>query len=201
VIPLRLRLLLVRHGEAEANRSETFLGRTDSPLTLQGKMQATALATNLASEPIAIIYSSPLQRARHTAEAIAATHHCPVRLDDRLLEQDFGRWEGLSFNEAASRYPADFPVWQFNATKVGPPGGETLAQVAARQIDLYNELQTGYTAEIVVLVGHGGALNVLLCTLLHTPLRWLWPYRLALGTISEVLVYEQGAVLTRLSSI
>jgi len=122
MISPELQLLLVRHGQAEANRPETFLGRIDSRLTTQ--VQAAALAKSLAAEPITAMYASPLQRARHTALVIAGPHALSPRLDDRLLEQDFGQWEGLTFAEVANRFPAGFVAWQADATCSGRTGGE-----------------------------------------------------------------------------
>jgi probable phosphoglycerate mutase len=118
-----------------------------------------------------------------------------------LLEQDFGRWEGLTFAEAAQRFSHDFAAWQADAALAGPTGGEALTQVAERVVNLYHDLSRQQSSETVLLVAHGGVLNALLCTLLQTPLRWLWAYRLEPGAICEILAYEEGAVLTRLSCI
>lgn len=197
--PPQLRLLLARHGESEANRRDVFLGRTDSPLTAEGKAQVEALARAMADEPLAAVYTSPLRRAYQTAKAVAAWNNCPLHVDARLLEQDFGWWEGLTLAEAAYQYPSDFAAWQADAARVGPTGGESLIQVANRLLGLYDDLRKIHFRESVLLVGHGGAFNALLCTLLNTPLRWLWVYRLPSAAVCKLLVHEEGVVLTRLS--
>jgi probable phosphoglycerate mutase len=120
-------------------------------------------------------------------------------MDERLCEQSFGLWDGLTFAEAKRRYPEDYAAWQAGAGAATPTGGESLAQVAARHLSLCHDLRSRHAYETVALVGHGGGLSALLCGLLHTPLHALWPYRLALGSVSEMVVYPEGVVLTRLS--
>jgi broad specificity phosphatase PhoE len=197
----QLCLLLVRHGASQANRPDTFLGRSDAPLTAEGRQQAEQAAALLAAEPVAAVYASPLIRAHHTAERIAGGRNLPLFVDKRLVEQDFGRWEGLTFAEAAAQFPADFAAWQADAACCPPTGGETLDAVQARQLNFYQALRRDFAGQTAVIVGHGGALNALLCGLLQTPLRGLWPYRLALGSVTELHLYDQGAVLTLLSKL
>lgn len=194
-----LRLLLVRHSEAEGNYPNTFLGRIDAPLNGRGQQQASGLAQALSTEPIAAIYTSPLTRARATASLVALPHGLVPRVDQRLCEQSFGLWEGLTFAQAAEQYPEDYAAWQADAASSAPTQGESLAQVAARHLSFYSDLRARHPHQTVVLVGHGGGLNALLCGLLDTPLHWLWSYRLALGSVSEVVAYAERSVLTRLS--
>src|SRR3954467_9265903 len=90
-------LYLLRHGETDWNRDgNRYAGRTDVPLSDRGREQARAVATTLASVPFSAIYCSTLQRSRETAEIIAASHNLPVVADPRLIEIDFGTWEGLT---------------------------------------------------------------------------------------------------------
>ena len=77
-------------------------------MTAEGQAQAERLAALLAGELVAALYASPLRRAHQTAEVIVGCLHIPLRVDDCLVEQDFGDWEGLNFAEAAAQFPADF---------------------------------------------------------------------------------------------
>lgn len=194
-----LSLLLVRHGEAQGNRADAFLGHADPPLSTRGQAQAVALAEALRSEPLVAVYTSPLARARATAREIAFCHGLAPSIDERLCEQSFGLWEGLTFAEVKQRYPADYVAWQIDAGVATPTEGESLAQVTARHLSLCYDLRSRHSGETVALVGHGGGLGALLCGLLQTPLRARWPYRLALGSVSQVMIYPEGAVLTRLN--
>lgn len=91
-----VRLFLIRHGETLANREFRYIGSRDDALSEKGEHQAAQLGTALAELPIAAVYSSPLQRARVTAEAIAAPHQLEVQLASELRESDYGAWYACS---------------------------------------------------------------------------------------------------------
>jgi probable phosphoglycerate mutase len=118
-------LILVRHGESVANAQGLLLGRTDAELTETGRMQAEA-ATSLLLQPVADVRSSPLARARHTAELLGLG--LPVVVDDRWIEVDYGEFEC----QPLGGIPAE--VWQRWQSDRGfrPAGGESLAEVDAR---------------------------------------------------------------------
>jgi broad specificity phosphatase PhoE len=121
-------ILFVRHGETEANRQRLALGRADPALTERGVEQADALAGRLASLEVATVYASPLLRARQTAAPIAAAVGAEVVVDDRLIELDYGEWDGRSFPDL----PKDeLARWRTDPT-FAPPGGESLRTVATR---------------------------------------------------------------------
>jgi broad specificity phosphatase PhoE len=87
-------IVLVRHGQTEANRAGRLLGRADPPLNERGRHQADALATVLEHDPApSLVLTSPLLRARETAERVSAATGTPVRIDERLVELDYGEWD------------------------------------------------------------------------------------------------------------
>ena len=194
-----LKLLLVRHGRAEANRPWTFLGRTDSPLSAHGLAQSEALVAALAQVEITAVYTSPLQRAWQTADIIAAPHSLRPIADGRLIEQDFGVWEGLSLEEVKAQFAADVAAWQQDALQHGPTGGENLDQLVARVSSFCDDVRHLHAAATVLVVAHGAVLNTLLCCLLNTPLSWLWSYRLDTGAVAEIELHGDRATLTRLT--
>src|SRR5438876_6765909 len=98
-----MRIFLVRHGETLANREFRYIGARDDVLSEHGQAQAERLADALSIFPVAAIYSSPLQRAYHTALPVAARLGLEVQLDENLLEGRFGTWEGLSRAEVLAR--------------------------------------------------------------------------------------------------
>ncbi|HEX6383068.1 MAG TPA: histidine phosphatase family protein [Anaerolineae bacterium] len=196
-----LKLLLARHGHAEANRPWTFLGRTDSPLSARGQAQSEALAAALAQVEINAVYTSPLQRAWQTADVIAAPHGLRPIADGRLIEQDFGAWEGLSLEEVKAQYAGDVAAWQQDALRYGPTEGENLDQLAARVSGFCDDVRQLHAAATVLVVAHGAVLNTLLCCLLNTPLSWLWSYRLDTGAVAEVELHGERATLTRLQQV
>jgi probable phosphoglycerate mutase len=120
-------LKLLRHGEAVGNADGLLLGRIDSPLTERGKLQASLLGPLFRSDvPVARVISSPLERARATAEALGLG--VPVEIDERWVEVDYGRFDGERLSEVPSE------VWREWRKDPGyrPPGGETLAELGVR---------------------------------------------------------------------
>ncbi len=189
------RLLLVRHGEAVGNQHGLFLGRRDDALTERGRAQATALAARLNDEPIAAVFTSPLQRAADTARIVFGD--ALLQEDARLMEQDYGSWDGLSMAAIQTKYAEDYQRWQTGDPTIAPSGGETLIELATRTRAFFETQIKGYDqGETLALVGHAGSFQTLLCVLLGTPLRNLWPYRFQNATLSEVVFVDDFPVLT-----
>ncbi len=136
------RIYLVRHGQTEWNQAGRLQGQNDSPLTPLGQNQA-ALAGRLlrrlsVGDAAPALVSSPLGRARATAEIIcreAGWDSSAIRLDARLKEADYGRWEGLTKAEAKASFPAAWRVRQLDRWGKRPPGGESYADLARRAAD------------------------------------------------------------------
>ncbi|EFV14851.1 bifunctional RNase H/acid phosphatase [Segniliparus rugosus] len=148
------RLLLVRHGETEASRVFRQCGRSDLPLTEQGMAQARSLAARLgAQRDIARIYASPLLRTVQTAAAVGDALGLPVVEDERLIEMDFGEWEGLTGQEIQARDPGLRERWLAEPTTEAP-GGESFAQVAARVDEFVRDVVERHPGENIVLVSH-----------------------------------------------
>jgi broad specificity phosphatase PhoE len=114
-------VVLVRHGETEWSRSGQHTGKTDLPLTEDGEAQARTVVTRLAGREFALVLSSPMQRARRTAELAGYGERAEVDAD--LCERDYGEYEGLTTKEIRKTIPG-WDVWRDEMT-----GGETLAQV------------------------------------------------------------------------
>lgn len=193
------RLLLVRHGLTDWNVSGRFQGQTDVPLNKTGRLQAEALARRLAGEGILCIYASPLQRARETARIIAAPIGCPVILDLRLCELHFGDWEGLTYEQIAQRQPQALAAWQANSETTPPPGGESLAQLAARASAFLQDIRSLYEEKTVLLAAHGGLLQVMICLALGLPAHMYWKFAISPGSISELGLYPDAAILNALN--
>ncbi len=193
------RLLLCRHGEATGNLTRAFLGHRDDPLTESGRQQAESLAELLACESVTTVISSPLRRAHETAAIVSARLALPLTYDPRLIEQNFGAWEGLDFEEARCRYPGDFAAWQADANHCPPTHGENLGAVADRIAALWQDLPLSQ-GQTHVLVGHGSCLQALLCRIFGIPTRAIWPFRLANGSLTEVQLTAGGPSMTRLSA-
>ena len=105
-------LVLWRHGQTDYNLEGRIQGRVDIPLNDVGRDQAASAAPDLVALNPAVIFSSPLERARQTAEVLASAVGLGVHVDNRLAERSFGRWEGLSRAQIEERWPEQFDVWR-----------------------------------------------------------------------------------------
>lgn len=144
--PHPIELILVRHGETEWSKAGRYAGLTDLALTEAGQAAARALGPRLPHGPFDRVVSSPLQRARHTAELLAQG---PVETDARLVERDYGDYEGLTTAEIRAHVP-HWNVWTH-----GVPCGESLEAMAAR-VDSFLQalLQSPHRKVLVVAHAH-----------------------------------------------
>jgi broad specificity phosphatase PhoE len=145
------------------------------------------------------LYTSDLQRAWETAEAIAEPHALPVHAEPRLREMAFGHWEGLTYAEIQQREAQSLAAWERDQLHSAPPGGETLLQMTERVRAAYVDMLVAGQDTTVGLVAHGGPLQLLLCLALGLPPQAYWQFAVSPASLSELWVYEQGAILTRLN--
>ncbi len=167
------RLLMVRHGQTPANIEKVWHGITDTPLTDLGRHQARRLGEffrNIANPDV--IYASPLQRARDTAQAIADSHGLPLTLDERLMEFSLGDWEGIRFDDIETLHGAKGQL--YGNPDFSAPGGESQHMVRNRMVAAIDEIVHRHPDQTVVLVSHGTALGIAIAHYLHDDTtRWL----------------------------
>lgn len=157
---MKTQLLLIRHGETAWNAEHRIQGQLDIPLSPLGMLQAARLAESLASEPIDSVYSSAQSRAWLTAAPLAARLGVEVISEPRLRERSFGVFEGQTLDEIAARYPEEFRKWRERDPAWRPEGGETGQQLIDRVMAAVTELGARHAGQTVVLVSHGGVLDV-----------------------------------------
>jgi probable phosphoglycerate mutase len=153
-------LWLVRHGETEWSRDMRHTGRTDIPLTAAGEKQARELAEPLGTVPFDRVLCSPLGRARETCHLAGLLDR--AENDDRLLEWDYGDYEGQTSAQIHETEP-DWLLW-----RDGAPNGESPAEVGARVDSLIADLLGG-DAATVALFAHGHLLRVLAARWIEEP--------------------------------
>lgn len=156
------RLVLVRHGEPEKAVRGRCYGRLDVGLSSTGREQVERARQFLSGLPFSAVYSSPRRRALESARLLTAR----VTVDDRLGEIDFGSFEGLTYEEIATRFPRKYEEWMHCPTEVAFPGGETLAAMAARVRAAVDEILRTHVDQVVVVVSHGGVNRVALAAAL-----------------------------------
>ena len=153
------RILAIRHGETAWNIESRIQGHTDIPLNDTGLWQADRVAQALRGEPVQAIYSSDLQRARVTAEAIAQAQQLALLLEPGLRERHFGHLEGLTRDEIAQRWPNQTRRWLARDPAFGPDSGETLQAFYDRCVGALVQLARRHPGECIAVVAHGGVLD------------------------------------------
>jgi ribonuclease H / adenosylcobalamin/alpha-ribazole phosphatase len=193
------RLLLVRHGQTELSIERRYSGRGDVPLTELGERQAKAAGGRVAGlvEPGTPVVSSPLSRARQTAEAVAEATGSTVEVADGLIEADFGAWERLTFAQAAARDPELHGRWLTDPA-VPAPDGESFAAVHGRVRRVRDELIARIGGGTAVVVSHVTPIKSLLRMGLDAGPSLLYRLHLDLASLSIVEFYPDGYASVRL---
>ena len=155
------RILAVRHGETLWNRETRIQGFTDIDLSDHGRWQAQQLAQALREEPVAACYASDLSRARDTAQAVADVHGHMVHTDPGLRERCFGQFEGHTWTEIETQWPEASQAWRQRVPDWEPQGGESLIRLQARVLTTLNRIAERHTGEQILVVVHGGVLDIL----------------------------------------
>ena len=178
-----LEIILVRHGETAFNAAETFRGRADVPLNETGLKQAALIGKYLSAEKISVVYSSPLQRAVRTADAIAAPHRLKVKITENLNDIDCGEWEGLTLAEVKERYDDIYQDWVDTPEQMRLPGGESLEDVRNRALPFVKDAVTRTRDGKIVLVSHRAVNKVVICALLGLDNSFFWNFKLDTASI------------------
>lgn len=156
------RIIAIRHGETTWNVDGRLQGHLDIPLNDIGQWQAEQAGKALAEEDIAAIYSSDLQRAFHTAQAVARTTGAPLHADPGLRERCFGAFQGQTFKEIEVSHPEAAHLWRTRDPEFAmPDGGESLVTLRERIAQTVNQIARQHAGEQIVMVAHGGVLDIL----------------------------------------
>jgi ribonuclease H / adenosylcobalamin/alpha-ribazole phosphatase len=154
---------LVRHGQTESSARLAYSGRSDIPLTVAGREQALEAARRLAGAGVDAVITSPLMRARDTAQAIAEATGAPLTVDERLTEVDYGAFEGLDRAAARERIGAAFDAWRADPFGAPVPGMEPLTDALERARAAVRAALAAH--DHPVIVGHQGILRIVLVAL------------------------------------
>lgn len=181
------RILMIRHGQTAWNAgagAERFRGRIDVPLNEVGQAQACALADRLRSEPLVALYASPLVRAQHTIEPLAAALGLPVHTHNGLLDIDYGCLHGMNHGQAAVSHPELYALWLKSPGQARFPGGEGLTDIRDRLRNLFEELVARHPRQTIALVGHQVVNKVAVCMHLGLGLDHIWRVRQDTGSFN-----------------
>lgn len=166
-------IYLVRHGATENNLADPPILQgchVDLGLSPNGRRQADRTAGLLREYPIAAVYSSPLQRARETAEIVASPHQLTIKLAAGIAEVDVGQWERRSWREIKQTEPEAYRRFRADPATHGYVGGENLTQVQQRVSAAMGGIMTENLGRRIIVVAHNVVNRVFLASLLYIPL-------------------------------
>lgn len=181
------RLDLLRHGACDDGG--IYRGRTDSVLSSKGQLQMTSAVDHADWDQI---YSSPLRRCCHFATELGNRLNVPLALDERLVELDFGDWEGRSVEQVWQQHQqAVLEFWR-NPEEHPPPGGETLASLQERTVQFLHDIHRRHHGGKILIVCHGGVIRMLLSYLLQMPVKAMCQLSIGYGSLSRVELYQNA---------
>jgi 2,3-bisphosphoglycerate-dependent phosphoglycerate mutase len=191
------RILAIRHGETDWNVDTRLQGHLDIPLNDVGLRQAEYLARALAQrEVVDAIYASDLSRAHTTAQAIAQAMGRTVSTHAGLRERHFGVFQGRTFAEVEAELPDHAWHWRKRTPDWTPPeGGESLRALRERIVNTVDELAARHTGEQIVLVAHGGVLDILYRAATRLDLQAPRTWQLTNTAVNRLLWTPQGLSL------
>jgi len=186
-------LWLLRHGETQHTAEKRFSGgRFDPGLSERGLQQADVTAEYLARRGgVDAVITSPLQRARATAERVAADLGLPVQVEDGFRECNFGEWDGLTFADVQRHWPDELAAW-LASTSVAPPGGESLDDVAQRVRVALDGALSLFAARTLLVVAHVTPIKMIVRFALDAPPHSVNRLQLAPASLTTVQYYADG---------
>jgi len=159
-------IIFLRHGQAKNNTDRVLAGRTPGvPLTDTGLKQAEQTGKLLEDMNISAIYSSPIQRAKHTAEIVGEHNSIDVTIDDRLIELDMGKFTGVPYDEIFTSHGNVFMKFYNGELEIAHNGVETFADVKKRVLGIVDHVIEKHPDENVVLVTHMDPIKAMLSTI------------------------------------
>ncbi|MBI4209120.1 MAG: histidine phosphatase family protein [Deltaproteobacteria bacterium] len=191
--------LLIRHGEADGNRTAQVMGHAPIPLNAKGREQAKKVAELISSFQIDHLFSSPILRALQTAEIIAKGLKLKIAVEKALQEVHYGDWEGRYYHEL----PQDAFYCQLVADPIHTafPGGESLGDVQARGVKLVEQFSKKFSDQTIALVSHGDPIRGIVAHYLNIPLSDFRKIRIDNGSISTLEVINSKAEFKTINQV
>jgi len=182
-----MKFYLIRHGRTDWNDLNHIQGKSDIPLNNNGIQQAHELAARIMSDnlPVKYIYTSPLTRAVQTASILSNALNIPYHIHDGLREVDLGDWEGLSWEEVASRFPETYRVWHTERRYTKANGGESYNDMFERTFAALTELANKLDGDTAIIT-HSAVIMALMCHINNVPFTHMKQYKAVNAAINIV---------------
>lgn len=198
---MSLTIYLLRHGQTELSREDSFCGSgLDPELTSDGLKMAQAFTDAYRNTPWRAIYSSSLQRSIATAQPLCDALGMPLRVRAELNEIAYGKWEGLTKEKVDQAFHDDYVSWLTDPARHAPTGGELADEIAERGLQLIEEIKERFSEGRVLVVSHKATIRIILCSLLGIDVgRFRYRLSCPVGSISIVEFTSQGPLLKALA--
>lgn len=191
-------IYLVRHGESVANTKGIYQGQTyNTPLSVMGKKQVTALAGYFENIEIAKILASPLIRTRQTAKKVADVKQLEIIESREIIETNHGEWEGLEKKVILEKWPVLYQLWLDKPSKVKFPKGETFVETRTRVITWWGNIIKG--DDNVLIVTHDNIIRIILSEVMNEHLDNIWKFKLHPAAVTTVEVTDGVQKLLKLN--
>ena len=191
-----LQLYFLRHGETTSSQAGGYCGSLDLDLTECGYEMAEEFAKAYRTLPWTAVYSSPLQRAIHTAKPLCDALGIDIQLRDGLKEIAYGRWEGMTPEEVNGKYHDEYVRWLADPGWNSPTGGEKGVDIARRSALVLEEIEQTYDSGNVLVVSHKATIRIMLCSLAGIDVgRYRDRINMPVAAVSVVEFREHGPFL------
>ena len=188
-------IIFLRHAQAENNTKRILAGRTERvPLTKTGLEQAEQIAKYLAPIDISAIYSSPIERAKHTAEIVTKNSAIDVELDDRLTEIDMGKFTRMNYDDMFAKYGNIFLKFYENDPVISEHEVETFPDVQKRVLEMVDHVLKKHNNENVILVTHMDPIKSMLAKVMNLVPKTL--FELIIANASLTIIKEQDKIFS-----
>lgn len=194
-----IKLILVRHGTTICNEGGALSGLTDSILSERGKLQASKLADYLKDKNIDKIYTTPFSRTKETVDRLAKIKTIQIEERCQLNEINFGDFEGLPFKSIEERYPEEVKKMINEGFKYKYPNGESLEDTFMRVKSELKKIIRDNENSTVLICSHGGTIRNIISYLLCDDYKYHWNFRVDNGSITEIEVENNFAVINKLN--
>ena len=188
-------IIFLRHGQAENNTTRVLAGRRPGvPLTLTGLEQSEKIAKFLKPFNISTIYSSPIERAKKTAEIVSEHNSLEIKTDERLIELDMGKFTGMPYDEIFEKHGNVFLKFYEGDLEIAHNGVETFVQLKKRILDMVDFVIREHNDENVLLVTHMDPIKALISTIMGLKANSL--FELIIENASLTIFKEEQGKLT-----
>jgi len=195
-------IIFLRHAQAENNTKRILAGRTEGvPLTKVGIEQSERIARYLKPLDISAIYSSPIERASHTAEIVAKNNSLDYELDDRLTEIDMGKFTHMNYDDMFAKYGNIFLKFYENDPVIAEHEVETFPEVQSRVLDMVNHVVEKHKNENVILVTHMDPIKSMLSIVMDLKPKTLFELIIANASLTIIKEHENKFSLSAINAM